>query len=160
MYENGLTLVQIKKAVKVAYPQVTSDTQIQDVARWHRHKSRSSMKFIEDLQLCCAQRNLCPTSDKPHVVFVPYYEVIDIEHTFICLTTRQLLSTRQHSSVLAVDGTYKITSNNLPLLVFGTSDLNRHFFPIGICLISTDESADAFKILLHISSSELGVNGE
>ncbi|CAF4627714.1 unnamed protein product, partial [Didymodactylos carnosus] len=51
MYENGLTLVQIKKAVKVAYPQVTSDTQIQDVARWHRQNSRSSMKFIEDLQL-------------------------------------------------------------------------------------------------------------
>ncbi|CAF1398863.1 unnamed protein product, partial [Didymodactylos carnosus] len=50
---------------------------------------------------------------------------------------------------LAIDCTYKITTNELPLVVFGTSDLHRHFRPIGVCLISTDESAETFKTLFR-----------
>ncbi|CAF1445535.1 unnamed protein product, partial [Didymodactylos carnosus] len=50
---------------------------------------------------------------------------------------------------LAIDCTYKILFNGLPLVVFGTSDLHRHFRPVGVCLISTDESAETFKTLFR-----------
>ncbi|CAF1570008.1 unnamed protein product, partial [Didymodactylos carnosus] len=80
-------------------------------------------------------------------------KAIDINHIFICITTRQLLSACKYSSTLAIDCTYKITYNELPLLVFGTSDLNRHFHPLGLCLISTDESADTFKTLFRVLKS-------
>ncbi|CAF1020052.1 unnamed protein product [Didymodactylos carnosus] len=91
--------------------------------------------------------------NKLHDAFVPYYEAIDINHIFICITTRQLLSACKYSSTLAIDCTYKITWNELPLLVFGTSDLYRHFHPLGLCLISTDESADTFKTLFRVLKS-------
>ncbi|CAF1149196.1 unnamed protein product [Didymodactylos carnosus] len=80
-------------------------------------------------------------------------KTIDINHIFICITTRQLLSACKYSSTLVIDCTYKVTWNELPLLVFGTSDLNRHFHPLGLCLISTDESADTFKTLFRVLKS-------
>ena len=49
--------------------------------------------------------------------------------------------------------TYKITENELPVLVFGTSNFNRHFCPLGLCLLSTDKAADTFKTLFRILKS-------
>ena len=68
---------------------------------------------------------------------------------FICLVTRQLLSTAEYCSVLVVDITYEITAAKLPLIVFGTSEANHQFSPMGKCLISTDEPADTFWTLLN-----------
>ncbi|CAF5041678.1 unnamed protein product, partial [Rotaria sp. Silwood1] len=84
-----------------------------------------------------------------HDIFIPYYVANDVNDLFICLTTRQLLSVCKYSSVLAIDCTYKITTNELPLLVIETSDYNRRFYPMSICLISTDESADTFHTLFR-----------
>ncbi|CAF4669168.1 unnamed protein product, partial [Didymodactylos carnosus] len=131
MTDTGLTPRQIQKAVTVFNPQLSNDIiKIRNVARTHRQKNRCSIKFIEDLQTWCSSRNHFPPTSLPHQVFVPHFEVTDVDNTFICLTTRQLLSTCQYSTVLAIDCTYKITTNELPLVVFGTSDLHRHFRPI------------------------------
>ncbi|CAF5169613.1 unnamed protein product, partial [Rotaria magnacalcarata] len=45
----------------------------------------------------------------------------------------------QLSSLLQVDATYKLTWNELPLLVFGSSDADRHFRPFGVAFVPSDE---------------------
>ncbi|CAF1549088.1 unnamed protein product, partial [Didymodactylos carnosus] len=72
-----------------------------------------------------------------------------------CLTTRHLLSACKYSSILAIDCTYKITTNELPLLVFGASDCNRRFYSVSICLIYTDPSADRFRTLFCVFNTGL-----
>ncbi|CAF2610650.1 unnamed protein product [Rotaria sp. Silwood2] len=147
--DNGLVTSQINKVMKALHPDLSIDTKVMNVARVQRQKDSSSVKFIEDLQQWCLLRQNVPPPDKQHDIFIPYYVANDVNDLFICLTTRQLLSACKYSSVLAIDCTYKITTNELPLLVFGTSDYNRRFYPMGICLISTDESADTFRTLFR-----------
>ena len=48
-----------------------------------------------------------------------------------------------------MDATYKLTWNNLLLLVIGSADANRHFKPFGIPLISTDEDSECFFDLFN-----------
>ncbi|CAF1047790.1 unnamed protein product [Didymodactylos carnosus] len=134
MSNKGMTQTQIRKVVSVIHPSLTVRTKIKNIVQYSRLKTRK---------------------DKLHDVFVPYYEAIDINHRFTFITTRQLLSACKYSSALAIDCTYKITWNELPLLIFGTSDLNRHFHPLGLCLISTYESADIFKTLFRVLKSSV-----
>ncbi|CAF1309729.1 unnamed protein product [Didymodactylos carnosus] len=145
MADNGLTPLQIKKVVKVLHPDLSIDSKIKSVVEYRQQENRSCIKFTEELRAWCLQRTAIPGPIDMHEIFVPYFHVVDVNNTFIFMTTRQLLSTCLHSSVLAIDCTYKVTSNALPLLVFGTSDMNRKFYPMGLCLISTDESATTYK---------------
>ncbi|CAF0888783.1 unnamed protein product [Didymodactylos carnosus] len=129
MSDNALVTSQINKVMKALHPDLSIDT--------------------KKLQLWYSSRQNVPQPNKQHDIFIPYYVVNDVNDLFICLTTRQLLSACKYSSVLAIDCTYKITTNELPLLVSGTSDCNRRFYPMGICLISTDESADTFRTVFR-----------
>ncbi|CAF2829230.1 unnamed protein product [Rotaria sp. Silwood2] len=65
-------------------------------------------------------------------------------------TTKQLFQQIRSTTLLQVDATYKLTWNNLPLLVFGSTDANRHFKPFGMALISTDEDSECF---IHLFNS-------
>ena len=93
-----------------------------------------------------------------HSTFVPYYYINNINDIFVLFTTKQLLKDTQFSSLLQVDATYKLTWNELPLLVFGSSDADRHFRPFGVALVSSDEGSacyiDLFKQLKLISAQE------
>ncbi|CAF3400184.1 unnamed protein product [Rotaria socialis] len=64
----------------------------------------------------------------------------------------------QLSSLLQVDATYKLTWNELPLLVSGSSDADRHFRSFGVALVSSGEGSacyiDLFKQLKLISGQE------
>ncbi|CAF3954503.1 unnamed protein product, partial [Rotaria sp. Silwood1] len=135
--------------MKALHPVLSINTKVMNVARVQRQKDRSSVKFIQDLHQWCLLRQNVPPPNKQHDIFIPYYVANDVNDLFICLTTRQLLSVCKYSSVLAIDCTYKITTNELPLLVIETSDYNRRFYPMSICLISTDESADTFHTLFR-----------
>ena len=77
---------------------------------------------------------------------------------FVLSTTKQLLKETQFSTLLQVDETYKLTWNELPLLVFGSSDANCHFQPLGVALVSNDEKStcyiDLFRQLKNISTQE------
>ncbi|CAF4502898.1 unnamed protein product, partial [Rotaria magnacalcarata] len=74
-----------------------------------------------------------------HSTFVPYYYINDINDIFVFFTTKPLLKDTQLSSLLQVDATYKLTWNELPLLVFGSSDADRHFRPFGVAFVPSDE---------------------
>ncbi|CAF1552010.1 unnamed protein product, partial [Didymodactylos carnosus] len=149
MTHTGLTQGQIRKAVSVLHPNLSIDTKIKNVVQYTRQQTRTQIISVDDLQLWCKERINCSPADQLHQVFVPFYEVKDIDNIFVRITTRQLLSTTKCSSVLAVDCTYKVAWNNLPILIFGTSDYKRHFHPIGLCLVSSDEAASTYKTLFQ-----------
>jgi hypothetical protein len=62
-------------------------------------------------------------------------------------TTRQLFQQIKLTDYLQVDATYKLTWNELPLLVFGLKDANRHFKPFSVALISHDENEKCYEQL-------------
>ena len=66
---------------------------------------------------------------------------------FVFLTTRKLISTAPLSAMLQVDATFKLNWNELPVLVFDSSDSNRRFHPYGIAVIGTDEAASSYITL-------------
>ncbi|CAF1246400.1 unnamed protein product [Didymodactylos carnosus] len=83
-------------------------------------------------------------SVSPHDVFVPRFAIDSCDRVFIFFTTRQLVSIGSLLSLLQVDATFKVNWNEIPLLVLGSSDSNRHFHLYGVALISTDEAADSY----------------
>ena len=69
----------------------------------------------------------------------------DMNHLFIFVTCKHLLANLQlhgSSSVNHLDGTYKITDREFPLLVFGLSDLSGHFFPVAFAVVSHESAFD------------------
>ena len=69
----------------------------------------------------------------------------DANHLFIFMTTRKLMMQLKeygNNSVNHIDGTCKITDRELPLLVFGFSDLSGQFFPVAFALVSHETGAD------------------
>ncbi|CAF4629832.1 unnamed protein product, partial [Didymodactylos carnosus] len=133
--------------VSVLHPNLTIDTKIKNVVQYTRQQTHTQVISISDLQLWCNERLNCPPPDQLHQVFVPFYEVKDFDNIFVCITTRQLLSTIKYSSVLVSDCMYKVTWNNL--LIFGTSDYKHHFHLTGLYLVSSDEVASACKTLFQ-----------
>ena len=67
-----------------------------------------------------------------HSIFVPYYYTNDADSISVLFTTKQLLKGAQFSILLQGDVTYKLTWNELPLLVFGSSYANRHFSTVRV----------------------------
>lgn len=55
----------------------------------------------------------------------------------------------QYSSLLQLDGTYKLSWNELPLITFGASDCDRNFRPFGVALVSEDESSSCYEHLFN-----------
>ncbi len=68
---------------------------------------------------------------------------------FVLFTTKHLIQQIQSTPLLQIDATYKITWNELPLLVFGASDGNRHFHPFGAALVSDDETSPCYEHLFQ-----------
>ncbi|CAF1398921.1 unnamed protein product [Rotaria magnacalcarata] len=90
-----------------------------------------------------------PTTDDLHATFVPYYSINNIHDIFVFFTTKKLISQTPLTTLLKVDATYKLTWNELPLLVFGSSDADRHFHPFAIALVSNDEDSICYKDLFN-----------
>ncbi|CAF1401078.1 unnamed protein product [Didymodactylos carnosus] len=88
-------------------------------------------------------------------------EIFALARALHLMITRQLVSIGSLSSLLQVDATFKVNWNELSLLVFGSSDSNRHFHPYGVALISTDEAADSymhvFQTLKQVVQSVTGI---
>lgn len=56
-------------------------------------------------------------------------------------TTKRLLANASNATKLHVDGTYKLNWENYPLLVFGTTDMERRFHLISFALTSNENTA-------------------
>ena len=95
----------------------------------------------------------------PHSTFVRFYFVNGINDLFVLFTIKELIAQMQYSPLLQLDGTYKLTWNERPLIVFGASDRNRNFRPFGVVLASEDESSSCYEHLFNslrsLSSQQL-----
>lgn len=142
----GLSQRQIKSTLIFDYPSSpVNETKLINLINYERRKDRPEIFSIYDLRNWCDQHK---DGIDLHSPYVPFYLVENIENIFIMFTTRQLFQQIKLTNYLQVDATYKLTWNELPLLVFGASDANRHFKPFGIALISHDENEKCYEQLL------------
>jgi len=139
---------QIKAALSLDYPaMLLSADQIINGVSYARRKQRPEVISIYDFNEWCSNHKYDVNS--LHSTYVPYYSINNIDDIFVFFTTKQLIQQIQNTSLLQIDATYKLTWNDLPLLVFGASAADRHFRPFGLALISTDEHSSCFKQLFH-----------
>ena len=66
----------------------------------------------------------------------------DNSHLNIMVSSKNLLNNLQCIGVNHLDGTYKITTNGFPLVVYGVSDIQGHFHPICFMLTSHETETD------------------
>ena len=62
-------------------------------------------------------------------------------------TTKQVFQQINSTTYLQVDATYKITWSELPLLVFVSTDANRHSKPFDIALVCHEEEKTCYEQL-------------
>ena len=116
---------------------------------------------LGELASWCLDHNLLPEESLMDQPFVVDYNVFfpddeerrgDFEHGDIFrffITTRRLIQfSLKGKVILHTDATYKINWNGYPLLVVGTSDLNRAFHPLGLALCSRETHLD-YKFLFN-----------
>ncbi|CAF2118402.1 unnamed protein product [Rotaria magnacalcarata] len=114
----NLTQGQIKTALSVDYPTASVPAhQILNSITYARRKNNPEIFSIYDFNQWCMNHKY---DDKSlHSTFVPYYSINNIDDIFVFFTTKQLIQQIKYSSLLQVDATYKLTWNDLPLLVLG-----------------------------------------
>ena len=107
---------------------------------YKRRKNRPEIFSVYDLKNWCDQHK---DGTQLNSTYVPFYTMENID----LFTTKQLFQQIKSTTYLQVDATYKITCNELPLLLFGSTDANRHFKPFGIALVSDDENETCYEQL-------------
>ena len=80
----------------------------------------------------------------------------DDNHLHIMMSSKKLLNQLEYNGVTHLDGTYKITTNGFPLVVYGISDMHGRFHPICFMLTSHETEQD-FKFFFDglIKQTEL-----
>lgn len=64
------------------------------------------------------------------------------------ISTKRLLENAVDAKIIHADGSYKVTTEKLPLIVIGCSDAVGQFHLIGL-MITSHESADAYALAFH-----------
>ena len=142
---SGMSESQINTFITQEHSGASRDqSKLKHLINYQRRKDRPEIFSVYDLRQWCQTHN--HTTDL-HSTFVPYYTVNNIDDVFVCFTKKQLFQQFRCTSYLQVDATYKITWNDLPLLVFGSTDLNRRFKTFGIALVSSDGGSECYEQL-------------
>ena len=140
---SNLTETQIKSLLKIdCLTASISPNQLSNLINYARRKANPEILSVHDFNQWCI--NHAYDVDSLHSTFVSCYYINDINDIFVLFTTKQLLKETQFSTLLQVDATYRLTWNELPLLVFGSSDANCHFRPLGVALVTNDEKSTCY----------------
>lgn len=95
----------------------------------------------KDLHVWCTENSAIPSDD--HTAFVLAHQTDAAKSVFrVVLTTKALLRTTAKSNRLHVDATYKLNSQNFPLLVIGTTDAQRKFYLTALAICSGEAEED------------------
>ncbi|CAF0953592.1 unnamed protein product [Didymodactylos carnosus] len=144
-----LSQTQIRLAVANEYNGQVSSSKVTSLLKYQRLLTLANVYSVHDFYQWCQLRSTTLSLQSPHDVYVPQFEINSSEDLFVFFATRQLISVGAQSYLHQVDATFKLTWQELPLLVFGCSDTDRHFHPYGIALISTDEAASSYARLFQ-----------
>ena len=144
----NLTQGRIKDLLNIDYPNYSLPTsQLSNLISYARRQKNPEIFSVYDFIQWCNNHQY--NDNLLHSTFVPYFRINNINDIFVFFTTKHLIQLTKLSTVLQIDATYKLTWNELPLLVFGASDADRHFRPFGLALISSDEGSSCFKDLFN-----------
>ena len=79
----------------------------------------------------------------------------DDDHFNMMLTSMKLLEMLDSNieGMFHIDGTYKLTKEGFPIIIFGKTDFDHHFHPIALSISSHETEADFiyFYNLMHDS---------
>ena len=75
----------------------------------------------------------------------------DSNHLNIMVTSRSLMANCEHDGVFHIDGTYKLTKNRFPMLVFGITSIRGEFHPIAYNITSHEKQSDFVNFFSAIS---------
>jgi hypothetical protein len=70
------------------------------------------------------------------------------------VTTKRLMKMASKSTKIHADATYKLIWQGFPVLIVGTTDLDRHFHPFGIAVCSNEKTQDflfVFRALQEVT---------
>ena len=146
----GLSQIQTRRAIQHQYQGVVSNSQVTNLLNYYCSLAVPDVYSVYDFRSWCHEHSalLCD----PTLLlepFVPKFYINSCDDIFVFLTTRKLISTAPLSAMLQVDATFKLNWNELPVLVFGSSDSNRRFHPYGIAVIGTNETASSYITLFQ-----------
>ncbi|CAF1550482.1 unnamed protein product, partial [Rotaria sordida] len=146
----GLSCIQTRRAIEHQYQGGVSRSQLCSLLNYHRSLAVPDIHFVDDFRSWCHQHSALAVGPTAiHEPFVAKFYINSCNDIFVFITTRKLISTAPLSGMLQVDATFKLNWNELPVLVFGSSDGNRRFFPYGIAVIGTDEAASSYITLFQ-----------
>jgi hypothetical protein len=110
------------------------------------------INFLDDFRSWCHPHSaLAVDPTAIHEPIVAKFYINSCDDIFVFITTRKLISTASLSGMLQVDTTFKLNWNELPVLVFGSSDGNRRFHPYGTAVIGT--TTPPFPIVINLTCS-------
>jgi hypothetical protein len=75
-------------------------------------------------------------------------EDTDENSFYIFISTKRLLKLASNSTKIHADATYKLIWQGFPVLIVGTTDLDRHFHPFGLAICS-NETTTAFTFIFQ-----------
>jgi hypothetical protein len=146
----GLSLTQTRRSVENQCKTRISNTQLTSLLNYHRALTVPDVYSADDFRSWCHEHSAILSDPSAlHEPFVGKYYIESRDELFVFMTTRKLISTAPLSTLLQVDATFKLNWNELPVLVFGSSDGNRHFYPYGVAVIGTDEAASSYITLFQ-----------
>ena len=153
--KSGLSQPQTNAMVLQDHPNASPNrSKLTSLINYERRKDRPEILSVYDLRQWCEQHH---QTNELHTTYVPFYNVKNINDVFVFFTTKQLFQQIRLTTYLQIYATYKLTWNDLPLLVFGSTDANRHFKPFGLALISSDEGSKCYEDLF-MSINALSIN--
>ncbi|CAF0999539.1 unnamed protein product [Brachionus calyciflorus] len=143
-------------------------TQIAGFVHRYKNKMVAKKNKVEDVEKYLGDHLYYPTID-PNVPFFFGFPVSDqnkpilgngasTNHLFIFATTLKLLqincdtNNQSNIALFHIDGTYKITREGFPMLVFGRSNLNRKIYPFAFGIVSNEEAYDFLHFFQSIKS--------
>lgn len=149
----------ILSTIRNKYPELPVPSVKQLYGLNSREAKDESKISLGELEQWLKERSTIPVDE--HSVFVVHYEVdYDAPSFRFFLSTKNLIEQSSKSNIVHADTTYKLNYEGFPVLVIGTTDLDRHLHPSGVSVCTDEKTADFEFIFQTLSSAVSRVLGQ
>jgi len=111
------------------------------LTNWKAKSLGRTTMNLDELLGWCEENDSAIDLDEPYVI--AYQINTENKPSFrMCISTERLIRQMRFATHLCADGTYKLTHNNYPLIIPGSTDLAKQFHPFGLALCMNEEKSD------------------